>query len=93
VAALEARADLEASLGDAPRAIALRAATARMRSEIGAHFFKADTTWRDWAVADARRRLSGEGYARSCAEGEAASVEEALAWAQAPVGVPAATAK
>ena len=93
VAALEARADLEAYLGDAARAIALRTATARMRSEIGAHLFKADTTWRERAVADARRRLSGEGYARSCAEGEAASVEEVLAWAQAPVGVPAAAAE
>jgi predicted ATPase/class 3 adenylate cyclase len=90
---LEARADLEASLGDAARAIALRTATARMRSEIGAHLFKADTTWRDRAVADARRRLSGEGYARSCAEGEAASVEEALVWAQAPVGVQGAAAR
>jgi predicted ATPase/class 3 adenylate cyclase len=90
---LEARADLEASLGDAARAIALRAATVRMRSEIGAHFFKADTTWRDRAVADARRRLSGAGYARSCSEGEAASVEEVLAWAQAPVDVPAAATK
>jgi predicted ATPase/class 3 adenylate cyclase len=93
VGLLEARADLEASLGDAARAIALRTATARMRSEIGAHLFKADTTWRDRAVADARRRLSDEGYARSYAEGEAASVEEALAWAQAPVGVRGAAAR
>ena len=93
VAVLEARADLEAFLGDAGRAIALRTAAGRMRSEIGAHFFKADTTWRDRAVADARRRLSGEGYARSCAEGETVSVEEVLAWAQAPAGVPAATAR
>jgi hypothetical protein len=92
VGLLEARADLEASLGDAARAIALRTATARLRSEIGAHLFKADMTWRDRAVADARRRLSGESYARSCAEGEAASVEEALVWAQAPVGVQGAAA-
>jgi predicted ATPase len=93
VAALEARADLEAYLGDAARAIALRTATARMRSEIGAHLFKADTTWRERAVADANRRLSAEGYARSCAEGEAASVEEVLVWTQAPVGMPAAAAE
>jgi predicted ATPase len=90
VTALEARADLEANLGDAARAIALRTASARMRSEIGAHLFKADTTWQERGVAAARRRLSGEGYARSYAEGEAASVEEVLAWAQSPVAAPAA---
>lgn len=93
ISALEARADLEAFLGDAARAIALRTAAARIRSEIGARSFKADTTWRDRAVADARRRLSGGGYARSCAEGEAASAETVLAWAQEPVGAPAAAAR
>jgi predicted ATPase/class 3 adenylate cyclase len=93
VAVVEARADLEAFLGDAARAIALRTAAERMRSEIGAHFFKADTTWRDGAIADARRRLSGGGYEQSCAQGEAASLEEVLAWTQAPVCVPAAAAR
>ena len=87
VVVLEARADLEAFLGDATRAIALRTAAERMRSEIGAHFFKADATWRDRAIADARRRLSGGGYEQSRAQGEGASVEEALAWSQAPVRV------
>ena len=93
VAVLEARADLEAFLGDAARAIALRTAAERMRSEIGAPFFKADVTWRDGAIANARRRLSGGVYERSCAQGEAASVEEVLAWTQAPVHVPAAAAR
>jgi tetratricopeptide (TPR) repeat protein len=93
VAVLEARADLEAYLGDARRAIALRTAAACMRSEMGAHFFKADTTWRERAIADARRRLSGEGFARSCAQGETVSVQEVVAWARTPVGVPAATAR
>jgi predicted ATPase/class 3 adenylate cyclase len=93
VAVLEARADLEAFFGDAARAIALRAAAERMRSEIGAHFFKADMTWRDRAISDARRRLSGGGYEQSCAQGEAASVAEVLAWAQVPLRVSAAAAR
>jgi hypothetical protein len=63
-----------------------------MRSEIGAQFFNADMTWRDRATADARRWLSDGGYERSRAQGEAAEVEDVLAWAQAPVGVAAAGA-
>jgi predicted ATPase/DNA-binding SARP family transcriptional activator len=93
IAVLEARADLEAFLGDATRAVALRTAAGRMRSEIGAHFFNADTTWRDRAVAYARRRLLGGECTGACAEGEAASPEDVLAWAQAPVGVPTAAAR
>jgi predicted ATPase/DNA-binding SARP family transcriptional activator len=89
VVVLEARADLEAFLGDAAHAIALRTAAGRIRSEIGAHFFKADRTWHARALADARRRLSPGDYARSCADGRAASAQDVLAWAQAPVGVTA----
>ena len=93
VVILEARADLEAFLGVAARAIALRTAAGCLRSEIGAHFFEADRTWRARAVADARSRLSRGGIARCCSEGEAASAPEVIAWAQAPVGESAAAAR
>jgi predicted ATPase/class 3 adenylate cyclase len=86
VSVLEARADLEVAAGDAGRAVALRAATGRMRDELGAPFSAADQTWRDLTLSRARERLSTAEYERSRVRGESAGVEEAIAWAREKVG-------